>query len=84
MDKIIPIVSTLFGLVEKLWQYASTERDRLQQTGEWTPEQEQAFLDLQNQRNTMPWQKPMDPVATTNETPAPGPIVEGGTPPAAP
>lgn len=68
---IIGIVGGLIKAGEELFSFVQSERTRLQQTGEWTDAQEQAFLDLQSQRAQAPWQKPMDPPSAGTTTPPP-------------
>ncbi len=60
---IIGIAGTVIKIGEDLYTYISGLRTRLQATGEWTDAQEQAFLDLQAQRNAQPYQQPTDPPA---------------------
>ena len=55
------LLANLPGIIKLLadgYSYIVSERSRLQQTGEWTAEQEAQFQALEAQRATSPWHQP--------------------------
>jgi hypothetical protein len=58
INQIMALAATLFKSGTELYAFVMQERERLQQTGEWTAEQEAAWDVLQAQRAGQAWQKP--------------------------
>ena len=55
---IMALATGAIRLGEELYQFIQRQRATMQQSGEWTDEQEAAFVALQQQRAAQPWQKP--------------------------
>lgn len=55
---IIAAATGAIKIAEDLYQFVAGARTTMQQSGEWTPEQETAFLQLQASRAKAAWQQP--------------------------
>lgn len=55
---ILAALPSLLSLIENGWTFIQSERTRLQQTGEWTSDQEAQFQAVLQQRAASPWQQP--------------------------